>query len=40
MPKIQTIEEEVWMKLPKEDTFLIIYRESRKERGAGTYCKR
>lgn len=28
------------MKLPKEeDTFLLIYRESRKEKGAGTYFK-
>lgn len=40
IPKIRTIEGEVRMKLPKEDTFLLIYRESRKERGAGAYFKR
>lgn len=32
IPKIQTIVEEVRMKLPKEDMVLLIYRESEKER--------
>lgn len=32
IPKIQTIEGEVGMKLPKEDMVLLIYRDSKKER--------